>query len=212
MHPILKRPFSRRDFIKHSLRLSVFAALGFMYTRRDNLVVESVNLAFHNLPPAFNNFKIALISDLHASFWVGEDYLSHVVDKVNQLEKDLVVITGDIITGAVNDFWKKCIERLNGDIVLRNSKNIKKTEPASEHLSIEQKKKLRDQNVEPSEKTEVFEAPTQDKKPDEILEKGDQLDTKHVFEMLEGLVEGISTISSELGAIRKMMESDRTSL
>jgi len=107
MRPIFERPFNRRAFIKHSLRFSVFAFLGFMYTRRDNVKIESVNLRFPNLPPAFNNFKIVLISDLHTSFWVGEDYLMRVVDKVNHLEKDLVVITGDIITGAVNDFWKK---------------------------------------------------------------------------------------------------------
>ena len=30
-----------------------------------------------------------------------------VVDGINHLEKDLVVVTGDIITGAVNDFWKR---------------------------------------------------------------------------------------------------------
>ncbi len=107
MQSLFKRPFNRRAFIKHSLRLSVFAFLGFMFTRRDNVKIETVNLSFHNLPPAFNDCKIVLISDLHASFWVGEDYLRTVVDRVNLLEKDLVVITGDIITGAVNDFWKK---------------------------------------------------------------------------------------------------------
>ncbi len=30
-----------------------------------------------------------------------------VVDEVNKLKKDLLVITGDTITGAVNDFWKR---------------------------------------------------------------------------------------------------------
>lgn len=112
----------------------------------------------------------------------------------------------------LNDFWKKCLERLNSDLVLKNIKNIKKTESVPGQLSLEQKKKLRDQNVEPTEKAEVFETSTKDKKSDEILTKSEQIDTKHVFEMLEGLVEGISTISSELGAIRKMMESDRTHL
>jgi len=107
MQTFFKRPFNRRAFIKHSLRLSIFAFLGFMYTRRDNVRIESVDLSFPNLPPAFNHFKIVLISDLHASFWVSEDYLMSVVDRINHLEKDLVVITGDIITGAVNDFWKR---------------------------------------------------------------------------------------------------------
>jgi uncharacterized protein len=107
MTPLPQRSFNRRAFVKHGLRLSVLAALGGMYARRDNIVIESIHLSFRSLPPAFNGFKIALISDLHASFWVGEGYLSRVVDTVNRLDKDLVVITGDIITGSVNDFWKK---------------------------------------------------------------------------------------------------------
>jgi len=105
--PFFKKQIDRRTFFKHGLRLSALGLLAFMFTRRDNLVVETVPIAFPNLPPAFNNFRIVQISDLHASFWVGEDYLMRVVDRVNQLEKDLVVVTGDIITGAVNDFWKK---------------------------------------------------------------------------------------------------------
>jgi len=105
--PFLNKPMDRRAFFKHGLRLSVLGLLAFMFTRRDNLMVETVPLSFPNLPPAFNDYRIVQISDLHASFWVGADYLMRVVDRVNQLEKDLVVITGDIITGAVNDFWKK---------------------------------------------------------------------------------------------------------
>ncbi len=107
MQSLFKRPLDRRTFIRHSLRLSIFAFLAFMFTRRDNVRVETVTLGFPNLPRVFDQFRIVLISDLHASFWVGEDYLMRVVARVNQLEKELVVITGDIITGEVNDFWKK---------------------------------------------------------------------------------------------------------
>ena len=105
--PFFKKPMDRRAFFKHGLRFSALGLLAFMFTRRDNLKVETVPLTFPNLPPAFNDYRIVQISDLHASFWVGEAYLMRVVDRINQLEKDLVVVTGDIITGAVNDFWKK---------------------------------------------------------------------------------------------------------
>jgi len=113
--PIFNKPLDRRAFFKHGLRLSVVGLAAFMFTRRDNLKVESVPLSFPNLPTAFNDYRIVQISDLHASFWVGEDYLMRVVNQVNQLEKDLVVVTGDIITGAVNDFWKKWLPESSRD-------------------------------------------------------------------------------------------------
>jgi predicted MPP superfamily phosphohydrolase len=78
---------------------------------------EEITLSFPNLPPAFNGFRVVQISDLHAGFWVGKNYLNRVVDRVNALSKDLVVITGDIITGSVNDFWKRWIPDFGNDYI-----------------------------------------------------------------------------------------------
>ena len=109
----------------------------------------------------------------------------------------------------LSDFWRKCIERLNGDLVLSNNKTKKAPEPPPKELSLEEKKRLREKNDEPVAKKEILETPVQEETIEEIPIKNDQIDTKNVFKMLEGLVEGISSISSELGAIRKMMENDR---
>jgi predicted MPP superfamily phosphohydrolase len=98
---------TRRTFLTYGIRLSILAFLGFGFERRNNVKTEHVTLEFSTLPPAFDNFRIVQISDLHASFWVGENYLAQVVKKINEIEKDLLVITGDIITGSVNDFWKR---------------------------------------------------------------------------------------------------------
>jgi predicted MPP superfamily phosphohydrolase len=38
-----------------------------------------------------------------------------VVREINKLEKDLVVISGDIITGSVNNFWKRWMPKIKGD-------------------------------------------------------------------------------------------------
>ncbi len=107
MKAVFKHNFNRRSFIKHSFRLSILAFLGFCFERRNNIKTNFIRLKFSNLPPSFNSFRIVQISDLHASFWVGKKYLMSVVDEVNKLKKDLLVITGDTITGAVNDFWKR---------------------------------------------------------------------------------------------------------
>jgi MinD-like ATPase involved in chromosome partitioning or flagellar assembly len=114
----------------------------------------------------------------------------------------------------LNDFWRKCLERLNGELVLTNNIKRKSGVPSSGVLSLEQKEKLRNQGVESSRKAEIVEMPVQDRKSEglQIPVNSEQLDTKLVSKMLEGLVEGISTISSELGAIRKIMESNRARL
>jgi hypothetical protein len=111
----LNKKISRRAFIKNGLRLSVLAFLGIGYTSRNNLRTEHVNLGFPNLPPSFHGFRIVQISDLHASFWVGREYLMQVVNEINQLKKDIVVISGDIITGAVNNIWKRWMPAIGGD-------------------------------------------------------------------------------------------------
>ena len=111
------KKISRRSFLKNGFRLSVLAFLGIGYERRNNLKTEHVHLGFSNLPPSFHGFRIVQISDLHASFWVGRDYLMEVVKEINQLEKDLVVISGDIITGSVNKFWKRWIPRIKRDYI-----------------------------------------------------------------------------------------------
>ncbi|MCP4348316.1 MAG: metallophosphoesterase [Desulfobacterales bacterium] len=112
-----KKKLARRSFLKHGFRLSVLAFLGFGFAGRNNLNTEYITLQFSNLPEAFNGFRIIQISDLHASFWVGKKYLARVTDQVNALSKDMVVITGDIITGSVNDFWKRWLPTAGGKYI-----------------------------------------------------------------------------------------------
>ena len=111
----MDRKLNRRSFIKYSLRFSILALFGLSYEKRNNIEIKHLNLNFSNLPPAFKNFNIVQLSDLHAGFWVGKKYLMQVVEKVNRLDKDLLVITGDIITGSVNDFWKRWLPTAKQD-------------------------------------------------------------------------------------------------
>jgi predicted MPP superfamily phosphohydrolase len=52
------------------------------------------------LDPAHVGMKIVQISDLHYSPVVWRRYLSQYVTFINELEPDLVVVTGDLITGG----------------------------------------------------------------------------------------------------------------
>ncbi len=112
-----KWKLTRRSFLRYGFRLSLLSLIGFGFAGRNNLVTEYYTLEFKNLPKAFDGFRIVQISDLHASFWVGKEYLDQIVDSVNRLPKDLMVITGDIITGSVNDFWKRWLPTASGDYI-----------------------------------------------------------------------------------------------
>ncbi len=144
--------------------------------------------------------------------------------------------TTELNNFELKEFWRKCFERLNSNLVLTGVKPQKKEPVTPEELSMEQKKVLREQAKEPEVKevsTPGVEEKAPEKIPVKVSEKTadrlsekvteivpeivkekppvkiDQLDTGSVFTMLEGLVKGMNTISNELGAIRKIMEDDR---
>ena len=108
----------------------------------------------------------------------------------------------------LSEFWRKCFEQLNNDLVLSRNTLIKSPDSATGELSLEQKKKLREQSIELPAKKELIKAPVQEDSIEEIPQKSEQIDRKYLLKMMESLVEGMSTISSELGAIRKIMEND----
>ena len=59
----------------------------------DHVVVKKHSVAFANFPPAFHNFTILHISDLHADISVGA--MRHLVSVVGGLQYDICVLTGD---------------------------------------------------------------------------------------------------------------------
>src|SRR5437016_6026992 len=62
--------------------------------------IARVPMPLEHLDPAFNGFKIVQISDLHYSPVVWARYLIQHIRWVNDLDADLVVVTGDLITGG----------------------------------------------------------------------------------------------------------------
>jgi predicted MPP superfamily phosphohydrolase len=62
--------------------------------------IARVPMPMKNLDPAFNDFKIIQISDLHYSPVVWARYLIQYVRWINEMDPDLVVVTGDLITGG----------------------------------------------------------------------------------------------------------------
>lgn len=58
------------------------------------------SMPLSGLDPKLNGFRIVQLSDLHHSPVVGARYLIQYLQWVNELQPDLVVVTGDLITGG----------------------------------------------------------------------------------------------------------------
>ena len=53
------------------------------------------------LDPAFNGFRIALVSDIHLGPLAGRSHTERIVAMINETEPDLVAIVGDLVDGTV---------------------------------------------------------------------------------------------------------------
>jgi len=79
--------------------LLLFIGFGMgMIRGRTNVKVFSEEINISGLPDSFQGLKIVQLSDLHlAGFYNHPGHIRQVVDKVNDLEPDLILFTGDMV-------------------------------------------------------------------------------------------------------------------
>lgn len=105
-----KRGITRRKFMSYMGYLSGGLLLGTMLTGmfkwvyQFNLVREKIKLP--NLPASFNGLKIVQLSDMHLGSWAAEKPLVEAVKKVNELEPDLILFTGDLVNYATSEAFR----------------------------------------------------------------------------------------------------------
>src|SRR5581483_4288434 len=98
--PNANRP-TRRRFLRKLAYTGAALAAGTIYSTQVEpfwLDVHEVDLPIANLPSAFDGFRIAHLTDLHAGESVPLGFLSRAIDRVNALNPDCVVVTGDLVT------------------------------------------------------------------------------------------------------------------
>src|SRR5207237_6442409 len=68
------------------------------FLSRGNPIVKRVAITLERLPAIFNDFTIAHLSDFHYHPFFTAKPIARAVLLVNQLEPDLIVLTGDFVT------------------------------------------------------------------------------------------------------------------
>ena len=77
--------------------------------------VLEVDIPIARLPKALDGFKLVQISDLHAGATITREFMERVVDRVMELNGDLIALTGDLVDGTVDQLKDivQPIERLS---------------------------------------------------------------------------------------------------
>jgi predicted MPP superfamily phosphohydrolase len=95
---------------------TALATGGWMYATKVEpgwLEVSSLSMILPRLHPAFDNYRIIHISDIHMETWMNRKRLAEVVKMVNWLPADLVVITGDFVTDLFHRTPTNLVESLS---------------------------------------------------------------------------------------------------
>jgi predicted MPP superfamily phosphohydrolase len=100
---------NRRDFLRKALYLTAGASMMTLGTalygtklEPEWLKLERVRITLPNLPPAFDGYRIAQLTDLHVGPGTAPSTISKAVQMALALQPDLVVGTGDYVTGLVD--------------------------------------------------------------------------------------------------------------
>jgi predicted MPP superfamily phosphohydrolase len=83
--------------------LAAVAVSAYGFWKARNPVVTSVEVKIEGLPEQWRNKTIVQLSDVHLGAFQGTGFLSGIVERVNSLNPELILITGDLFDGMGGD-------------------------------------------------------------------------------------------------------------
>ena len=69
-----------------------------------------VNVKIKDLPFTFHNYKIVNLTDIHLGQWISPEYLEGVVDYVNNLNPDMITLTGDYVSYILEGYEEALLD------------------------------------------------------------------------------------------------------
>jgi predicted MPP superfamily phosphohydrolase len=96
----------RREFLLQISNMAVIGVAGALtvygiYGARRRPAIVNLMIPIHNLPKAFEKFRIVQITDIHAGLTVERDWIEAIAQQVQELKPDLIALTGDLADGSV---------------------------------------------------------------------------------------------------------------
>lgn len=98
---------NRKEFLLSLLKPAVAATAvsltGYgLFRALHRVEIKNVDVPVSNLHPELSGFKIVQISDIHIGPTIGKEFLESIVSRINELNADLIAITGDLVDGSVH--------------------------------------------------------------------------------------------------------------
>ena len=110
--PKIRKDKQRRDFLKKSIDLGSLAFATSITTKAiynaKESYVETIEVKLSNLKQPYT---IVQLSDVHIGGLIDQEFIKNIVHKVNALNADAVVITGDLVDTNLH-YAKKAINEL----------------------------------------------------------------------------------------------------
>ncbi len=94
-------PKSRHSFIV-TFVLAILLVLYGLF-EANNIRIEKITLSTTKLPEFTNKLRVVQISDVHIGPIIREKRLGKIADMIKGLEPDILVATGDIVDGQINN-------------------------------------------------------------------------------------------------------------
>lgn len=97
----------RRKFVSQmAFGIAAIPFASFLYGMikgKYNYKVLKYELAFHDLPEAFDGFTITQITDIHSGSFTDKEKVQYAVDLVKDQASDMIVFTGDIVNNFASE-------------------------------------------------------------------------------------------------------------
>ncbi|EXU76947.1 metallophosphoesterase [Erwinia mallotivora] len=101
---LFHHPLSGLEVVRYTLAFVAMAVAAVGVTQAIRIPrLKEVAITINNLPAEFEGFRMLQLTDLHLSRLFNAGWSSVLVEKVAELDVDLIVITGDVVDGTVQN-------------------------------------------------------------------------------------------------------------
>ncbi len=101
--PTTSLPYDRLSFLNQAIvafaGLCIFPMLYGITKGKYRFKVKNIDLVFSDLPVAFDGYRIAQITDIHAGSFDNVAEVKKGIDLLKEQQADMIVFTGDLVNG-----------------------------------------------------------------------------------------------------------------